>query len=50
MPFELHIIIHVIMGGVVAKIAHNRGRNPFGWFILGTMCCYGIFAIILLYS
>lgn len=50
MPYELHIIIHVIMGGVVAKIAHNRGRNPFGWFILGTICCYGIPAIILLYS
>ena len=50
MPFELHIIIHVIMGGVVAKIAHNRGRNPFGWFILGATCCFGIPAIALLYS
>ena len=38
------------MGGVVAMIADNRGRNPFGWFILGAMCCYGIPAIILLYS
>ena len=38
------------MGGVVAMIADNRGRNPFGWFILGTMCCYGIPAIVLLYS
>lgn len=50
MPFELLILIHVIMGGVVAKIAHNRGRNPFGWFILGTMCCWGIPAIVMLYS
>ena len=50
MSFEIQIVIHVIMGGVVAMIADNRGRNPYGWFILGAMCCYGIPAIILLYS
>jgi len=50
MPFELHIFISVVTGFVVARIAHERGRNPFLWFIPGAMCCYGIPAIISLYS
>lgn len=50
MPFELNILISVVMGGVTAKIAHERGRNPYWWFICGAMCCWGIPAIISLYS
>jgi len=50
MPFELHILISVVMGGVTAKIAHERGRNPYWWFISGAMCCWGIPAIASLYS
>ena len=50
MPFELNLLICVVMGGVAANIAHNRGRNPYWWFICGAMCCWGIPAIISLYS
>jgi len=50
MPFELNILISVVMGGVAAKIAHERGRNPFWWFIVGTGCCWGIPAIIYLFN
>jgi hypothetical protein len=46
MSLELNIFISVVMGCVAAKIAHERGRNPYWWFIVGTLCCWGIPAII----
>ena len=41
MSFELQIFLGVIIAGVTAVIANERGRNPFGWFVLGFLCCCG---------
>jgi len=49
MSLELYIFISVVMGCVAAWGAHERGRNPYWWFIVGTLCCSGIPAIISLF-
>jgi hypothetical protein len=39
MPTEVSIVIGLIIAGVTAYIAEQRGRNPLGWFVLGWLCC-----------
>lgn len=38
-------VIWILLAGVTAIIAANRGRSAFGWLLLGI--CFGVFALIL---
>jgi MFS family permease len=47
--FVLFIGFNIIFAGVIAVIANKRGRNPFGWFILGWVgLCFAILLLFIL--
>ena len=31
----MEFIVLAVFGGIVAAIAHSRGRSPIGWFFIG---------------
>lgn len=46
--YVLHGIL-IIFAGIIAVIANKRGRNPYGWFILGWVGdCYAIPVLFIL--
>ena len=47
LDFVFQIGFLIIFAGVIAVIANKRGRDPYGWFILG--CLGHCFAITLLF-
>ena len=49
MSFEIHILIGLVCGVITAIIAHNKGRNPLGHFLVGFLVgCVGIVIILCL--
>lgn len=47
LPLFVEIVIPLLMGGIAAYIAKNRGRNPVVWFFVGVI--FGLLGIIVLF-
>ena len=47
--FVIYIGFRIIFAGVISFIANKRGRNPYGWFILGWVgLCFAILLLFIL--
>jgi len=45
----LNIVVMVVFGGICAAIAHERGRSPIGWFVVGAIfSCLGLILLLVL--
>ena len=45
----LNIVIMAVFGGICAAIAHERGRSPIGWFVVGAIfSCLGLILLLVL--
>lgn len=45
----LQLLLLAFLGGVVALIAHHRGRNPLAWFFLGAFFfCFAFILVLVL--
>ena len=45
----MEFIVLAVFGGIVAAIAHSRGRSPIGWFFIGFFAgCIGLILVLVL--
>ena len=45
----MELIVMAVFGGIVAAIAHSRGRSPIGWFFIGLFAgCIGLILVLVL--
>lgn len=47
MSFLLTLLLNLLIGLVTSDYARRRGKDPFLWFLIGTLL--GIFALVILY-
>lgn len=45
----MELIVLAVFGGIVAAIAHSRGRSAIGWFFIGFLAgCLGLILVLVL--
>jgi hypothetical protein len=49
MELVIQLLVMVAFGGVCAALAHQRGRNPIGWFFVGFFAnCIGLIVLLVI--